>query len=349
MTRWGDERCEHRRRGGGRVRKAGLLGAVLAIAALGPIPLALAQRDAGPSAEPPTPGQPPTGATQTSPPGAGTGTGAAAGGSTPPASTAPSAPPEADGDEGDHTTPPGPSSKPPPFVRQPAVLKDGMLRIPGGRFTIGTSDKNAPANERPARSVAVPAFWIDRTEVTVTAYRACVERGACARPPRTSPMCTFDLGDPQLPVSCVPWASANAFCLAVGKRLPREIEWENAARGTTPIRYPWGGGHGCGVAATLAGETTNRSCSGKRPSKAGAHLGGASPYGVLDMSGNVEEWVADWYSDSVSELSPRAGASHVLRGGGWLSIPSLARTTSRNWGSVREAGPNVGFRCARDD
>ena len=67
------------------------------------------------------------------------------------------------------------------------------------------------------------------------------------------------------------------------------------------------------------------------------------------MSGNVEEWVADWYADSVSELSPRAGASHVLRGGGWLTIPSLAKTTSRNWGSVREAGPNVGFRCARDE
>jgi formylglycine-generating enzyme required for sulfatase activity len=214
---------------------------------------------------------------------------------------------------------------------------------------MGTSDKNAPAHERPARIVAVTAFWIDRTEVTVAAYRACVDRGACPRPPRSSPMCTFDIGDPQLPVSCVPWSAANAYCLAVGKRLPREIEWENAARGTTPVRYPWGGGHGCGVAATLAGETTNRSCSGKRPSKVGAHLGGASPYGVLDMSGNVEEWVADWYADSVSELSPRAGASHVLRGGGWLSNPSQARATSRNWGSVREAGPNVGFRCARDD
>jgi formylglycine-generating enzyme required for sulfatase activity len=162
-------------------------------------------------------------------------------------------------------------------------------------------------------------------------------------------MCTFDLGDPQLPMSCVPWAAANAYCLAVNKRLPREVEWESAARGTTPIRYPWGSGHGCGVAATLAGEVTNRACSGKRPSKVGAHLGGASPYGVLDMSGNVEEWVADWYADTVSEFSPRAGASHVLRGGGWLSTPSQARTTSRNWGSVREAGPNVGFRCARDD
>jgi formylglycine-generating enzyme required for sulfatase activity len=331
------------------VNKPRLLGAVLAVGALAPVSHALAQRDAGPSAEPPTPGLPqasaPSAAAAASSGAAGAGAGGAAGTSTPPASAAP---PEADGDEGDHPAA-GPTTKPTPFQRQPAVLKDGMLRIPGGRFTMGTSDKNAPPNERPARSVAVPAFWIDRTEVTVAAYRACVERGACARPLRTSPMCTFDLGDPQLPVSCVPWSSANAFCLAVGKRLPREVEWENAARGTTPIRYPWGGGHGCGVAATLAGETTNRSCSGKRPSRVGAHLGGASPYGVLDMSGNVEEWVADWYSDSVSELSPRAGASHVLRGGGWLSVPSLARTTSRNWGSVREAGPNVGFRCARDD
>lgn len=318
------------------MRRTRLVGAIVVIAASLPVSHALAERDAGPSVEPPTPGQPQPSAA----PPSGAGSGAA-----PPASTAP---PEADGDEGDHPAP-GPSTKPTPFQRQPAVLKDGMLRIPGGRFTMGTSEKNAPPNERPARSVAVPAFWIDRTEVTVAAYRACVDRGACARPSRTSPMCTFELGDPQLPVSCVSWSSANAFCLAVGKRLPREVEWENAARGTTPIRYPWGGGHGCGVAATLAGETTNRSCSGKRPSRVGAHLGGASPYGVLDMSGNVEEWVADWYADSVSELSPRAGASHVLRGGGWLSVPSLARTTSRNWGSVREAGPNVGFRCARDD
>jgi formylglycine-generating enzyme required for sulfatase activity len=321
---------------GHRVRGSRLLGAIVAIVALTPEPAALADRDAGPaSLEPSTPGEPtPPGAAPTAPAGA--------------AGTAP--PPqekETDGDEGDHATPA--ATKNPPFHREATVLKDGMLRIPGGRFTMGTSDKNAPPNERPARPVVVPPFWIDRTEVSVAAYRACVDRGACVRPSRSSPTCTFDVGDPQLPVSCVPWSSANAYCLAVGKRLPREIEWEDAARGTLPIRYPWGGGHGCGVAAMLAGETTNRTCSGKRPSHVGAHLGGASPYGVLDMSGNVEEWVSDWYADSVTELSPRAGASHVLRGGGWLTVPSLARTTSRNWGSVREAGPNVGFRCARDD
>jgi len=313
----------------------------LALAVLAPIPVALAQRDAGTSAEPPTPGAP------AAPP-------TAAPGAAAPAAAPPPGVAEGDGDEGDHPPPAAAAAvKPPPFQRQPAVLKDGMLRIPGGRFTMGTSEKAAPPNERPARAVAVAPFWIDRTEVTVAAYRACVDRGACARPPRTSPSCTFDQADGQLPISCVPWSSANAYCLAVQKRLPREVEWENAARGTLAIPYPWGGGgkggHGCGAAAILAGETTNRSCSGKHPSKVGAHGGGASPYGVLDMSGNVEEWVSDWYADSVSELSPRAGASHVLRGGGWLTVPSLARTTSRNWGSVREAGANVGFRCAKDD
>jgi len=259
---------------------------------------------------------------------------------------------DADGDD-DHPSPvpvPPPKEKGVAAVRQPAVLKDGMLRIVGGRFTMGSSDKLAQPNERPARVVTVPPFWIDRTEVTVAAYRACVDRGACPRPLHSSPHCTFDMGDPQLPVSCVAWSAANAYCLAVGKRLPREVEWELAARGTTPVRFPWGSsGAGCGLAAILAAENTQRSCSGKKPSRVGAHVAGASPFGVLDMSGNVEEWVADWYADSVSDLSPRAGASHVLRGGGWLSPPSQSRATSRNWGSVREAGPNVGMRCARDD
>lgn len=264
------------------------------------------------------------------------------------ASTAPHL--EGDPDDPDH---PPPAPKPPTttgVVRHATVVKDGMVRIPGGRFTMGSDDKKAPPNERPARVVTVTPFWIDKTEVTVGAFRACVERGACPKPVRSSPVCTYDLGDPQLPINCVPWTSAQTFCTAVNKRLPREVEWEMAARGTSGARYPWGGASagGCGGAVTLASEKTQNSC-GKRPARVGSHPGGASPYGVHDMSGNVEEWVADWYADTVSELSPRAGSSHVLRGGGWLSFPSQAKTTSRNWGSAREMGPNVGFRCARDD
>jgi formylglycine-generating enzyme required for sulfatase activity len=81
----------------------------------------------------------------------------------------------------------------------------------------------------------------------------------------------------------------------------------------------------------------------------GAHPAGASVFGVLDLTGNVEEWTSDWYVESLGPgPAPRAGAAHVLRGGGWLSAPAVSRTTSRNWGSALEAGPNVGFRCVRD-
>jgi formylglycine-generating enzyme required for sulfatase activity len=229
-------------------------------------------------------------------------------------------------------------------------LTDGMLRIPGARFTIGSVDTAAPPNERASMLAIVSSFWIDRTEVTVAAFRACVVRGACARPARTSASCTYDLGDPMLPISCVRWDAARAYCVAMGKRLPREIEWELAARGTQDIRYPWGGARpSCAAAVTLVNNATQRTC-GKRkwPARVGTHPIGASPFGVQDMSGNVEEWVEDFYAPQVSPLSPRAGASHVLRGGGFLSAPSASRTTSRNWGSVYEAGPNVGFRCARD-
>ena len=297
---------------------------VVVLGAAAPVPLALAQ-DAGQDARKSEPPVPTTTAA--------------------PATTVPHIEGE---EEPDH-----PSAQPKQvvLVRPPVVVKDGMVRIPGGRFTMGSDDKKAPPNERPSRVVVVAPFWLDKTEVTVSAYRACVDRGACSKPARSSTSCTYDLGDPALPISCVPWTSAQAFCITLNKRLPREVEWEMAARGSSAIKYPWGGGSatGCGAAVTLAGDTTQRSCGNKKPMRVGSHPGGASPFGVHDMSGNVEEWVADWYGETVSDLSPRAGASHVLRGGGWLSQPSAAKTTSRNWGSAREMGPNVGFRCAKDD
>jgi serine/threonine-protein kinase len=314
---------------------------VLAFAFALPVPLALAQDSDNGKAEPARAAA--ATAEEPAPPATPAGPSTASGAST-------MAPEDGEGEE-EHPSPPTPAPKAPVPVRQPVIVKDGMARIPGGRFTMGSDDKKAPPNERPARVVVVPPFWIDRTEVTVGAYRACVERGACPRPVRSSTSCTYDMGDPMLPVSCVPWTSAQAYCIAMNKRLPREVEWELAARGTSPIRYPWGGTSavGCGHAVTLASDSSQRSCGKNRPARVGTHPSGASPFGVLDMSGNVEEWVADWYGETVSDLSPRAGASHVLRGGGWLSRPSESKTTSRNWGSAREAGPNVGFRCARDD
>jgi formylglycine-generating enzyme required for sulfatase activity len=233
-------------------------------------------------------------------------------------------------------------------VRQPVVARDGMLRLAGGRFVMGTSSQRAPANERPARASTVPPFWIDRTEVTVAAYRTCVEGGACSRPARASATCTFDAGDPELPVSCVHWRDADAYCRFAGKRLPSEREWEYAARGAFPASFPWGGVASCANAVTLVNDRSGTSCAA-RPAHVGTHPSGASVFGVQDMSGNVEEWTGDWYVESLGPgPAPRAGAARVLRGGGWLSTPSQSRTTSRDWGSALEAGPNVGFRCAKD-
>lgn len=243
----------------------------------------------------------------------------------------------------------------PPDAAAPAggaavTERDGMVRVPGATYAMGSSDPRSPSNERPRHVVTVAPFWIDRTEVTVQAYRDCVGGHACAPPNKASTSCTYDAGDPRLPVSCVRWQDAEAFCRAAGKRLPREAEWELAGRGPGGRKYPWlGPSTGCFLAATLVGELTARSCT-KRPSPVGAHPGGATPSGIQDLAGNVEEWTADWYVENLANgEAPAAGASHVLRGGGWLSPPSAGRMTSRNWGSSVEAGPNVGFRCARDD
>ncbi len=236
----------------------------------------------------------------------------------------------------------------PALVKQSVISQGGMLRLPGGRFTMGSTNLRAPANERPPHALTIAPFWIDRTEVSVGSYRACVDAGACSKPARASATCTYDAGDPELPVSCVHWKDADAYCHFANKRLPTEREWEYAARGTFPTSFPWGTGPSCTNAITLLNEQSGKSCL-PRPARVGSHPGGASVFGVQDMSGNVEEWTDDWYVEQLGTgPSPRSGAAHVLRGGGWLSPPSMSRTTSRNWGSALEAGPNVGFRCARD-
>src|SRR5271170_6925732 len=139
---------------------------------------------------------------------------------------------------------PVPSAHPAP-MRLQVPLRDGMLRLPGGRFVMGSGSPRAPINERPVRPLTVAPFWIDRTEVTVAAYRACVAAGVCPVPARASATCTYDADDPDLPVSCVHWADASAYCGWSGKRLPSEREWEYAARGPLAVPFPWGAGASC--------------------------------------------------------------------------------------------------------
>jgi formylglycine-generating enzyme required for sulfatase activity len=273
--------------------------------------------------------------------------------SAPPAASGPSHDEGEPDERGSDVTGDNPYEEAPPVhAVAPRILipaRDGMLRLPGGHFVMGSASPKAPANERPVRATSVAPYWLDRTEVTVAAYRACVQTGSCSPPAHTSAACTYDGDDPDLPVSCVHWADADAYCHFVDKRLPNEREWEFAARGSFQVPFPWGAGASCSDAVTLINEQSGRSCA-RRPARVGTHPGGASVFGVQDLSGNVEEWTADWYVELLGPgPAPRAGAAHVLRGGGWLSTPSQSRTTSRNWGSAVEAGANVGFRCARDD
>ncbi len=255
--------------------------------------------------------------------------------------------------EGDEVVPddnaaPSASAPVPSASASASEVPGGMVHITGATFAMGSSDPKAQANERPRHVETVGPFWLDKTEVTVGAYRACVESHACNVPAKSSTWCTYDLGDPQLPVSCVHWRDAEAFCRAGGKRLPRESEWELAARGTKGAKYPWRGPTiSCYFAATMVNDTTGRSCT-KGPSRVGGHPGGATPNGIFDLAGNLEEWTGDWYVENLAHGAPAAGAAHVLKGGGWQSGPSQARGAARNWGSSAEGGPNVGFRCAKD-
>lgn len=230
------------------------------------------------------------------------------------------------------------------------IVRDGMALIPAGKFKMGSRDAKAAPNERPSRVIALPSFLLDVTEVTVADYRACVEKKGCTAPLRTSPLCTFEKDDGRLPINCVSWVQADGYCRSVGKRLPRETEWEAAAHGPDSMKFPWAGhASNCFTANTLLNEHTSKRCTRDAPSRVGAHPGGRSPYGIDDMAGNVEEWTADYYSETFTEFAPTSGSSRVLRGGGWLSAPSFATTTARDWGSALEAGPNVGFRCAKDE
>jgi len=219
------------------------------------------------------------------------------------------------------------------------VGADGMVAVPAGEFLMGC-DEEADSectedDEKPQRKVNVPAFRIDRTEVTVEAYRQCVNEKHCTLPDtKGRGSCNWDRsGYEKHPINCIDWNQAEAFCAWAGKRLPTDAEWEKAARGTDGRVYPWGN-----TWDITTGNVYESYDGYKDTAPVGSFPAGASPYGALDMAGNVWEWTADWF---------RNGETRSLRGGSWVDLPRRARATRRLGTVPISRLDDVGFRCAR--
>jgi serine/threonine-protein kinase len=259
-----------------------------------------------------------------------------------------------------------------------------MAYVPAGPFTMGSSEEQVDyalancihdepgyeclrswfVNEQPARAVALAEYWIDHTEVTNTAFAAFLTDIGATESQMGDALLIWSSASrveyrdggwhveppyAEHPMAGVTWFGAQAYCKWAGRRLPTEAEWEKAARGTDGRIFPWGNHDATCLLANYGacvGETT----------PVGSYPSGASPYGAMDMAGNVWEWVQDRYQEDYYSVAPDtdplgslAGWERVLRGGWAMGDPrdtAYIRTTVRYFNSPTSADPAFGFRCA---
>jgi formylglycine-generating enzyme required for sulfatase activity len=247
---------------------------------------------------------------------------------------------------------------------------DGMIEvyIPQGSFQMGGLDTRAAADEKPVHRVEMKGYWIDKVEVTNAMFLLCVQAGACDPPQNvaseTRPSYFNNPEFSDFPVVNVTWNAAKKYCEWAGRHLPTEAEWEYAARGSTINTFPWGEDKPDATRGNfnyMFGDTN----------RVGSYSAGASPFGVLDMAGNVIEWTSDFYdaeyyasgpaNNPTGPLSRSAYFNRVARGGSYADGEAELRVSNR----ASVLGPNfeaelgsdaylgsfssrIGFRCASD-
>jgi formylglycine-generating enzyme required for sulfatase activity len=256
-----------------------------------------------------------------------------------------------------------------------------MARISGGKFFMGADDGNA--DEKPAHQVTLSPFCMDLHEVTTADYEACSNIGECKRAPSDvdwkditprqrkvySSFC--NARNPERadhPINCVDYDRAVRYCEYKGKRLPTEAEWEFSARGSDGRKYPWGDeepdatrlnacGKECLAWGAKNGEpmralyATSDGFEGTAP--VGSFPRGASPFGLLDIVGNVWEWTSDWDGSyesfaQIDPKGPKSGTRRIVRGGAFNGgFASWIRPTQRYSDRPETQSHAYGFRCSK--
>lgn len=241
-----------------------------------------------------------------------------------------------------------------------------MAHVPGGAFWMGSNadgtqcpgnalDLLAGPGELPCHPVTVPGFLMDKTEVTVWDYGLCASQspGTCTAPSSPRPnLCNWERDDPYQPMNCLTWAQMDAYCRWAGKRLCSESEWELGARGGDGRLYPWGNQAASCTYAVMGQEGSD--CGDGWTMPVGSKPAGASPFGAMDLAGNLAEWVADDHhgsyagapADGTPWVDEPRGASRVLRGGSIFPDSSL-RAASRSSQDAAYFFADIGGRCCK--
>lgn len=235
-----------------------------------------------------------------------------------------------------------------------AQAPDNMALIPGGVYSLGApeSDYYASEESKPLHRITLDPYYMDKYEVTVGAYSACVAAEVCSEPTSVDSQTRknyYSTAYHAFPVVNVTWQDADNYCRFVGKRLPTEAEWERAAMGLDGYRrYPWGDLPPRPYQANTTKVPGDTEIGNGYPA-------GNSPFKIANMIDNVAEWVADWYapgfySSGVSEnpSGPSEGSEKVIRGGSFASDLVAEHLTNRYHADPTSSSPMLGFRCAMD-
>ena len=233
-----------------------------------------------------------------------------------------------------------------PQLKKPANLQS-MALVPAGEFGMGRED--GADDERPAHVVWLDAFYIDKTEVTNAQFKAFCDATGYLPPANPDWDPDYFHSKADYPVLQITYDQATAYCAWRHKRLPTEAEWEKAARGTDARKYPWGNDW-----------DPKRVNAWGEPYKYTAPVGsfpeGASPYGAVDMAGNVWEWCYDWFDPKYYQHSPARNPTgpatptpyRSARGGGWSStlMSGDFEAANRSKNGPTEPRHHLGCRCA---